>query len=243
MPTVPVPPLQLLLRPPQEYFVSAVSAFNAIYTIAVIFASCVAGESHENSPKAGGASPRESASGCSASTDTIETDSEAAGGGPSSGGASENGGQGGGAPGHGDENAMRGQGHGMGAQDAAPIYEVGPGKPFDTLSGVAPLLQPGDLVLVHGDHTYSDVVFENSGTDEAKITIFGIRVNGRRPHLEGGETTLAIRASHYVVEGFDVAGGSSHCVYSHGDGNTVRDSVIHDCPSACIFADRDSEAL
>ena len=33
---------------------------------------------------------------------------------------------------------------------AASTYEVGPGKPYANLQAVAPLLDPGDVVLVQG---------------------------------------------------------------------------------------------
>jgi hypothetical protein len=113
-----------------------------------------------------------------------------------------------------------------------PAFEVGPGRAFETLGEVASLLEPGDVVLVQGDHTYpGDVVFENAGTEAAKITILGVQVRGERPRIEGGVSTLAIRADHYVVEGFDVTGGSSCCVEHQGDDVTLRDTLIHDCPA------------
>jgi hypothetical protein len=124
-------------------------------------------------------------------------------------------------------------------------YEVGPGKQFASLDEVAPLLEPGDVVTVQGDHTYwGDVVLENSGTQAENIRIFGVRVNGKRPRFEGGNNTIEIRANHIVLEGLDVTGGSSRCIYHHGDQNTVRDTVVHDCPSQGILGgDYDTGSL
>jgi hypothetical protein len=124
-------------------------------------------------------------------------------------------------------------------------YEVGPGKPYATLQAVADELAPGDVVKVYGDHTYpGDVVLENSGTNAAKITILGVRVNGKRPKLSGGDNTLEIRANNYIIEGFDVTGGDRRCIYHHGHNNTIRDTVVHDCPKQGILGgDYDTGSL
>jgi hypothetical protein len=124
-------------------------------------------------------------------------------------------------------------------------YEVGPGKPYATLDDVAWMLEPGDVVTVQGDHTYpGNVVFENSGTNASKITILGIRVNGKRPRLSGGFNTMELRANNYVIQGFDLTGGSSRCLYHHGHNNKVRDTVVHDCPKQGILGgDYDTGSL
>jgi hypothetical protein len=126
-----------------------------------------------------------------------------------------------------------------------PTYEVGPGKSYATLDEVAPLLAPGDVVTVQGDHTYpGGVILENSGTEAAKIRIFGVRVNGKRPRFEGGNNTIEIRASYNLIQGLDVTGGSSRCIYHHGHENTVRDTVVHDCPQQGILGgDYDTGSL
>src|SRR5262249_46637390 len=71
----------------------------------------------------------------------------------------------------------------------AETYQVGPGKPYASLAEVAGLLGPGDLVEVDGDATYDGVQLTQSGTSAQKITIRGIRVNGKRPTFAGGTNT------------------------------------------------------
>src|SRR5204863_4071351 len=83
----------------------------------------------------------------------------------------------------------------------AATYQVGAGKPHASLAEVAPQLLPGDLVEIDGDATYAgDVVLDQSGTSAEKITIRGMRVNGKRPILSGGTNTIEVYADHYVLE-------------------------------------------
>jgi hypothetical protein len=125
------------------------------------------------------------------------------------------------------------------------VYQVGPGKPYANLQAVASLLRPGDVVEVQGGTTYAGGVrLTQSGTATNRITIRGVRVSGARPRLSGGTNTIEFAANHIVFEGFDVTGGSSRCVFHHGHAITVRDSVIHDCPSHGILgADSGSGSL
>jgi hypothetical protein len=126
----------------------------------------------------------------------------------------------------------------------AATYKVGPGKPYQQLTQVASLLKPGDIVEIDGDANYSSVSLTKSGTAQAKITLRGILRNGKRPAIKGGTNTIALNASHYVLEGLDVSGGSSRCVFHHGDNITVRNSVVHDCPAQGILgADTGSGSL
>ena len=126
----------------------------------------------------------------------------------------------------------------------AATYQVGPGKPFQQLSAVASQLAPGDVVEVDGDATYSSVSLSKNGSAQAKITIRGILRNGKRPAIKGGTNTIAIHGSHYVLEGLDVSGGSSRCIFHHANDVTVRDSVVHDCPAHGILgADTESGSL
>jgi hypothetical protein len=115
-------------------------------------------------------------------------------------------------------------------------YKVGPTRTYKSLSEVASLLAPGDTVEVDGNATYAGGIrFTRSGTALQKITIRGLRVNGKRPVFSGSINTVEINANHYVFEGIDVTGGSSRCFYHHGDDITVRDTVVHDCPAHGIL--------
>jgi len=127
----------------------------------------------------------------------------------------------------------------------AATFQVGPGKAHATLTAVAPLLGPGDLVEVDGDHTYQGgVVFQNAGTASQPITIRGVRINGKRPVLTGGLNTIEAQANHYVFEGLDLTAGTSRCFYHHAHDIVLRDSVVHDCPTHGILgADTDSGDL
>src|SRR5688572_17476563 len=128
---------------------------------------------------------------------------------------------------------------------AATTYQVGPGKPYANLQAVASLLNPGDVVQVYAGTTYSGgVKLTRSGSESNKIKIVGVRVGGARPVLSGSTNTIEFAGNHYVFEGFDVTGGSSRCVYHHAHDITIRDSVIHDCPSHGILgADSGSGSL
>ena len=134
----------------------------------------------------------------------------------------------------------------LGPSIRAETLRVGPGKPYASLQAVANLLDPGDVVEVDGDFTYTGgVILTRSGTPAQKITIRGVRINGNRPRLVGGTNTIEFRlADHYVFEQFDVSGGSFRCIYHHADDLTVRDVVVHDCPAHGILgADQDSGSL
>ncbi|WP_437761825.1 right-handed parallel beta-helix repeat-containing protein [Sorangium sp. So ce764] len=128
---------------------------------------------------------------------------------------------------------------------SAATYEVGRGKPYASLAEVAPRLAAGDVVLVEGDATYpGDLFFKKSGTEAQKITIRGVRVNGRRPVLSGGKNTVVFAGNHYTFEGFDITGGSGRCVFNKAHDITIRDSVVHHCAGHGILgADSESGSL
>ncbi|WP_437809813.1 right-handed parallel beta-helix repeat-containing protein [Sorangium sp. So ce1078] len=130
-------------------------------------------------------------------------------------------------------------------QAAGTTYQVGPSRSYKTIGDVADRLKPGDVVEVDGNATYSgNIRITKWGTPSAKITIRGKRVSGKRPVLKGGTNTIELNANHVVLEGFDVTGGTSRCVFHHGHDVTIRDTVVHDCPAHGILgADSDSGSL
>lgn len=125
---------------------------------------------------------------------------------------------------------------------AGRTFNVGPTRTYTTLGAVQGLVGAGDLVLVDGNTTYAGgVVLSASGAPGAPITYRGVRVAGNRPVISGGTNTVEITGSHVVMEGFDLTGGSSRCLFQHGDDNTLRDSVVHGCSTHGILgADADS---
>ncbi|WP_437597872.1 hypothetical protein WMF28_34775 [Sorangium sp. So ce590] len=130
-------------------------------------------------------------------------------------------------------------------QAAGTTYQVGPTRTYKTIGDVAGRLKPGDVVEVDGNATYSgNIRITKWGTPTAKITIRGKRVSGKRPVLKGGTNTIELNANHVVIEGFDVTGGTSRCIFHHGHDVTIRDTVVHDCPAHGILgADGDSGSL
>lgn len=131
-----------------------------------------------------------------------------------------------------------------GGQSIAATYQIGPNKPFHQISNVASQLQPGDIVEIDGDATYTSASFSKNGTEQAKITIRGIVKNGKRPTIKGGTNTIAVNASHYIFEQLDISGGASRCFFHHGDDVTLKNAVVHDCPAQGILgADTGSGSL
>jgi len=132
----------------------------------------------------------------------------------------------------------------VGSSASAATYQVGPTRTYKTLGSVATILNAGDVVEVDGNATYAAVNFSRSGSATAPITIRGVRVDGKRPVVSGGTNTIELSGDYYVLEGLDVTGGSSRCVFHHSHGNVIRDTVVHDCPKQGILgADQDSGSL
>jgi hypothetical protein len=128
---------------------------------------------------------------------------------------------------------------------AAATYRVGPGGQYAELSDVAKKLAPGDVVELSGDAVYSGgVKLSRPGTADAKITIRGIRRNGKRPVIRGGDNGIIVSGNHYVLEGLEVTGAGFRGIFHHADDVTIRDTVIHDCKGHGILgADTDSGSL
>jgi hypothetical protein len=118
----------------------------------------------------------------------------------------------------------------------AETYEVGPGKAYPDLSPLQTILEPGDVVWVEGDAVYpGGLEFEGAGTADNPILIKGIRKNGIRPTIAGGQKTVNLHANHIVFESFEVTGGSSSCIVHQGNDVTIRDTYVHDCPAHGIL--------
>jgi hypothetical protein len=121
------------------------------------------------------------------------------------------------------------------------VYQVGPTRPIQTLQAVAPLLAPGDVVELDGNATYpGGVLFQNHGMPGLQIVIRGVRVNGNRPRIHGGGDGIKLDADNYILEGLEITGDAAvptnRCLFLQGNGITVRDVVVHDCPRHGILA-------
>jgi hypothetical protein len=130
----------------------------------------------------------------------------------------------------------------MSSAAEARTFTVGPvGREYSQLSAVftGNDLAPGDIVEVDGNATYGSVVVgdDDGGAPGNPVIIRWRRVAGAtRPVLQGGLHTIKFQQSNHVVfEGFEVRGGTSTCVFSEADDVTVRDVVIHACPSHGIL--------
>ncbi|UQA58876.1 hypothetical protein [Polyangium aurulentum] len=128
---------------------------------------------------------------------------------------------------------------------AAATYEVGPGQQYQSLEQVRDLVGPGDVIELQGDAAYSgDLKLKKSGTAGAKITVRGVRKNGKRPVIRGGDQGIKVMGSHYVLEGLEITGSARSCLVHSGNDLTVRDTVVHDCPKHGILGtDTESGSL
>ncbi|MCC6396984.1 MAG: T9SS type A sorting domain-containing protein [Bacteroidetes bacterium] len=131
----------------------------------------------------------------------------------------------------------------------ATTYRVGPARPSTSLQQVAGLLQAGDTVLVDGDVTYSGgVSFSRPGLPAQPILIRGVRVNDRRPVIDGGTNGVAFitsssAADHYIFEGFEVRNATFRGLYHQAGDLTLRDLVVHNCNNGLMGADNGSGSL
>ena len=134
---------------------------------------------------------------------------------------------------------------GAAAADGPKVYSVGPGKKVRELADLVGKLRPGDVVEVYGNATYKPVKLTDHGTADARITIRGIRVDGKRPVISGGKWTVAFHYAHFnTFEGFEVTGGEQVCIRHQSREIIVRDTVVHHCARHGILgADDESGSL
>jgi chitodextrinase len=124
------------------------------------------------------------------------------------------------------------------------VYLVGPSRAYTSIQQVRSMLQPGDLVLVDGDHVYTGgFAFSNAGTPDQPITIRGVKINGNRPVIEGGRDVVEFNRNHYVFESFEIRNAEFRGLYHHAHDITIRDCVVHDCPHGILGADGGSGSL
>ncbi len=135
-----------------------------------------------------------------------------------------------GGPAGGAPAAAGAEGTGAAAPGAA-TYRVEPGTQYPSLGAVRTFLKPGDVVEIVGGYTYpGGVKLERAGTAESKIVIRGVRRDGKRPILQGGQNTIEAAADHYVFEDLELTGGARRCFFHHAHDITIRRGFIHDCP-------------
>ena len=120
-------------------------------------------------------------------------------------------------------------------------YKVGPGRAYQTLEDALDSLnlEPGDVVEIDGDVTYSGGIrlrTQDGGSAQNPVVIRGISVNGNRPHIRGGTNVLQNDADYVVYDNLEISGtgntstGSFRCFFHKGTGIVIRNSYIHDCP-------------
>ncbi len=131
-----------------------------------------------------------------------------------------------------------------GSRSASGTIELGSGQKFTSLAAVAPLLEPGQVVLLRGGETYGGGVrFTKSGTKDQPITIRGVTVDGKRPVISGGADTIEAAGHFYVFENLEITGGSRRCFFHHANQIVIKDSLIRDCKNGILGADEGSGSL
>ena len=106
-------------------------------------------------------------------------------------------------------------------------------------------VKPGDVIEIEGGKTYKGrIFFEQQGEPNKPITVRGIKKDGKRPILKGGDNTVYASGNHYLFESIELTGGTSRCMFVLAHEVTMRDMVIRDCPAlGLLSADRDSGTL
>jgi hypothetical protein len=121
------------------------------------------------------------------------------------------------------------------ADICAATYQVGPSRTYARLQDVTSLLSPGDIVEVDGNASYaSGVLLETAGTAERRITIKGVKVDGKRPIISGTDRFgFEINTDYITVEGFEITGGITKAgIGQYGHEVKISDCLLHDFPNA-----------
>ncbi len=130
------------------------------------------------------------------------------------------------------------------ARTEADGIEVGPGKKLPNLQSVAPLLGPGNVVLLLGNASYpGGVRLTRDGAPGRPITIRGVSIDGKRPIIEGSVDTVEVTGDHYVFENIEITGASKRCFFHHSHDVLLKNVFIHDCKNGLLGADDDSGSL
>ena len=116
-------------------------------------------------------------------------------------------------------------------------YNVGPSRTYKKLQDVSGLLNPGDLVLLDGDATYAGgASFTRTGTAIDRIVIRGVKVNGKRPVINGGtkNSIEVYNANYYSFESLEISNAPKAGIGVYGDQIEIRDCIIHDSYNGII---------
>ncbi len=123
----------------------------------------------------------------------------------------------------------------------AATLQVGKGMPYETIEAAMMAVKPGDVVEVQGNQTYTGTILlrpEWGGTVDKPVTLRGIKVDGKRPLLQGvgpgqwDNMVLLLNANHMILESFEVVGDGgdvNYCIVHKADDITLRDFVVHNC--------------
>lgn len=123
----------------------------------------------------------------------------------------------------------------LASEARAATYQVGASRTYARLQDVTDRLAPGDVVEVDGNATYpSGVAIETSGTADRRITIRGLRVDGKRPIISGTDRFgFEINADYVTIEGFEITGGITKAgIGQYGHEVRISDCLLHDFPNA-----------
>jgi hypothetical protein len=142
----------------------------------------------------------------------------------------------------------------LGSSVDAATLTVGAGQPYATIASAMQNVRPSDVVEVRGDQSYQGTITfrpEYGGELGRPVTVRGVPVNGRLPVLQGVGTgewdtmVVLLNASHFVFEGFEVAGGPEQEGIVHkADDVVVRNVVVHGAGSQGLMGtDFDSGSL